>query len=44
MGVEPSQLATAINCIVAQRLARKLCLEGLTWMEEMRRVTGDRHS
>ena len=25
MGVEPSLLATAINCIVAQRLARKLC-------------------
>src|SRR5438034_1520873 len=27
MGVEPSLLATAINCIVAQRLARRLCLE-----------------
>ena len=27
MGVEPSLLATAINCIVAQRLARKLCLD-----------------
>jgi type IV pilus assembly protein PilB len=26
MGVEPSILATAINCIVAQRLARRLCL------------------
>ncbi|HUZ82240.1 MAG TPA: GspE/PulE family protein [Gaiellaceae bacterium] len=25
MGVEPSLLATAINCIVAQRLARRLC-------------------
>jgi type IV pilus assembly protein PilB len=27
MGVEPSLLATAINCIVAQRLARRLCLD-----------------
>jgi type IV pilus assembly protein PilB len=27
MGVEPSLLATAINCIVAQRLARRLCIE-----------------
>jgi type II secretory ATPase GspE/PulE/Tfp pilus assembly ATPase PilB-like protein len=27
MGVEPSLLATSINCIVAQRLARRLCLE-----------------
>jgi type II secretory ATPase GspE/PulE/Tfp pilus assembly ATPase PilB-like protein len=27
MGVEASLLATAINCIVAQRLARRLCLE-----------------
>ena len=27
MGVEPSILATSINCIVAQRLARRLCLE-----------------
>ncbi|MDX6411724.1 MAG: type pilus assembly protein PilB [Gaiellaceae bacterium] len=26
MGVEPSLLATSINCIVAQRLARRLCL------------------
>jgi type II secretory ATPase GspE/PulE/Tfp pilus assembly ATPase PilB-like protein len=26
MGVEPSLLATAINCIVAQRLARRLCV------------------
>ena len=25
LGVEPSLLATAINCIVAQRLARRLC-------------------
>jgi type IV pilus assembly protein PilB len=25
MGVEPSLVATAINCIVAQRLARRLC-------------------
>ncbi|HEV7133393.1 MAG TPA: GspE/PulE family protein [Gaiellaceae bacterium] len=25
MGVEPSLLATSINCIVAQRLARRLC-------------------
>src|SRR6266508_1789698 len=27
MGVEPSLLATSINCIVAQRLARRLCVE-----------------
>lgn len=27
MGVEPSILATSINCIVAQRLARRLCVE-----------------
>jgi type IV pilus assembly protein PilB len=27
MGVEPSLLATSINCIVAQRLARRLCHE-----------------
>jgi len=27
MGVEPSLLATSINCIVAQRLARRLCLD-----------------
>jgi type IV pilus assembly protein PilB len=27
MGVEPSLLATAINCIVAQRLARRLCVD-----------------
>jgi type IV pilus assembly protein PilB len=27
MGVEASLLATAINCIVAQRLARRLCLD-----------------
>ena len=26
MGVEPSLLATAVNCIIAQRLARRLCL------------------
>ena len=26
MGVEPELLATSINCIVAQRLARRLCL------------------
>lgn len=26
MGIEPSLLATSINCIVAQRLARRLCL------------------
>ena len=26
MGVEPSLLATSINCIVAQRLARRLCV------------------
>jgi type IV pilus assembly protein PilB len=27
MGVEPSLVATAINCIVAQRLARRLCTD-----------------
>ena len=27
MGVEPNLLATSINCIVAQRLARRLCIE-----------------
>lgn len=27
MGVEPSLLAAAVNCIVAQRLARRLCVE-----------------
>jgi type IV pilus assembly protein PilB len=27
MGVEPSLLASSVNCIVAQRLARRLCLE-----------------
>jgi type IV pilus assembly protein PilB len=27
MGVEPNLLATSINCIVAQRLARRLCLD-----------------
>jgi type IV pilus assembly protein PilB len=27
MGVEPGLLATSINCIVAQRLARRLCLQ-----------------
>src|SRR5919204_3337906 len=27
MGVEPGLLATSINCIVAQRLARRLCLD-----------------
>ncbi|HZQ81529.1 MAG TPA: GspE/PulE family protein [Gaiellaceae bacterium] len=27
MGVEPSLLASTVNCIVAQRLARRLCLE-----------------
>jgi len=27
MGAEPSLLATSINCIVAQRLARRLCLK-----------------
>jgi type IV pilus assembly protein PilB len=27
MGVEPSLLATSINCIIAQRLARRLCLD-----------------
>jgi len=26
LGVEPSLLATSINCIVAQRLARRLCV------------------
>src|SRR6059058_1411652 len=27
LGVEPSLLATSINCIVAQRLARRLCMQ-----------------
>src|SRR5919197_1874965 len=27
MGIEPGLLATAINCVVAQRLARRLCLD-----------------
>jgi type IV pilus assembly protein PilB len=27
MGIEPGILATSINCIVAQRLARRLCLD-----------------
>jgi type IV pilus assembly protein PilB len=27
MGVEPGLLATSLNCIVAQRLARRLCLD-----------------
>jgi type II secretory ATPase GspE/PulE/Tfp pilus assembly ATPase PilB-like protein len=27
MGVEPSLLATSINCIIAQRLARRLCAD-----------------
>ncbi|HVM17502.1 MAG TPA: ATPase, T2SS/T4P/T4SS family [Gaiellaceae bacterium] len=27
MGVEPELLASSVNCIVAQRLARRLCLE-----------------
>ncbi len=27
MGVEPNLLATSINCIVAQRLARRVCLD-----------------
>src|SRR5438067_520518 len=27
MGVEPSLLASSVNCIVAQRLARRLCLQ-----------------
>ena len=27
MGVEPSLLSAAINCIIAQRLARRLCLD-----------------
>jgi type IV pilus assembly protein PilB len=27
MGVEPSLLATSINCIVAQRLTRRLCMQ-----------------
>ena len=27
MGVEPGLLATSINCIVAQRLARRLCVD-----------------
>jgi type II secretory ATPase GspE/PulE/Tfp pilus assembly ATPase PilB-like protein len=39
MGVEPGLLATSINCIVAQRLARRLCLrcrEAHTPTEEQR--------
>jgi type IV pilus assembly protein PilB len=39
MGVEPGLLATSINCIVAQRLARRLCLrcrEAYTSTEEQR--------
>jgi type IV pilus assembly protein PilB len=39
MGVEPGLLATSINCIVAQRLARRLCLrcrEAYTPTEEQR--------
>ena len=39
MGVEPGLLATSINCIVAQRLARRLCLrcrEAYTPSEEQR--------
>jgi type IV pilus assembly protein PilB len=27
MGVEPNLLATSINCIVAQRLARRVCVD-----------------
>jgi type IV pilus assembly protein PilB len=27
MGVEPSLIANSINCIIAQRLARRLCVE-----------------
>jgi len=27
MGVEPSLIASSVNCIVAQRLARRLCTE-----------------
>ena len=27
MGVEPGLLASAVNCIVAQRLARRLCVD-----------------
>jgi type IV pilus assembly protein PilB len=36
MGIEPSLLATSINCIVAQRLARRLCVHCREpyWAEE----------
>ena len=36
MGVEPSLLASSVNCIVAQRLARRLCLHcrEAYWPEE----------
>jgi type IV pilus assembly protein PilB len=27
MGIEPNLLSTAVNCIISQRLARRLCLE-----------------
>jgi type II secretory ATPase GspE/PulE/Tfp pilus assembly ATPase PilB-like protein len=39
MGVEPSLLATSINCIVAQRLARRLCLNcrEAYWPDEQER-------
>ena len=36
MGVEPSLIATSVNCIVAQRLARRLC----TYCREPYRPTG----
>jgi type IV pilus assembly protein PilB len=43
MGVEPGLLATSINCIVAQRLARRLCLrcrEAYTPTEDQRAELG----
>jgi type IV pilus assembly protein PilB len=44
MGVEPGLLATAMNCVVAQRLARRLCLdcrEPYTPSDEERAEAGD---
>jgi type IV pilus assembly protein PilB len=40
MGVEPGLLATSINCIVAQRLARRLCLHcrEAYWPDEAERA------
>ena len=41
MGVEPGLLATSINCIVAQRLARRLCLECREAVRAERRRSGE---